>query len=119
MARPLRIEFAGALYHVTSRGDRQETIFKDDEDREVFLRTLAEVVERSTGSVTPIDPLRGQRTIMRDPAQTQMNGSTMTPRFLLSSFAQSSGFLIVRSYSDIPLSWMGRFLKKSMVPGRL
>jgi REP element-mobilizing transposase RayT len=46
MARPLRIEFAGALYHVTSRGDRRETIFEDDEDRERFLSVLAEVVER-------------------------------------------------------------------------
>ncbi len=46
MARPLRIEFAGALYHVTSRGDRREAIFEDDEDRRVFLSTLAEVVER-------------------------------------------------------------------------
>lgn len=46
MARPLRIEFPGALYHVTARGDRRETIFEDDKDRLVFLRTLAEVVER-------------------------------------------------------------------------
>jgi REP element-mobilizing transposase RayT len=46
MARPLRIEFRGALYHVTSRGDRREVIFEDDEDRLVFLHTLAEVVER-------------------------------------------------------------------------
>ncbi|MCF6209076.1 MAG: transposase [Gammaproteobacteria bacterium] len=46
MARPLRIEFPGALYHVTSRGDRQEAIFEDDEDRLVFLHTLAEVVGR-------------------------------------------------------------------------
>jgi hypothetical protein len=46
MARPLRIEFAGALYHVTSRGDRREAIFEDDEDREAFLSVLAEVVER-------------------------------------------------------------------------
>lgn len=46
MARPLRIEFPGALYHVTSRGNRQETIFEDDEDREVFLGVLAEVVSR-------------------------------------------------------------------------
>jgi len=46
MARPLRIEFAGALYHVTPRGDRQEAVYEDDEDREVFLRTLAELVER-------------------------------------------------------------------------
>jgi len=46
MARPLRIEFAGALYHVTSRGDRREAIYEDHEDRDTFLRTLAEVVER-------------------------------------------------------------------------
>ena len=34
MARPLRLEYAGALYHVTSRGDRREDIYRDDEDRE-------------------------------------------------------------------------------------
>ncbi len=46
MARPLRIEFSGALYHVTSRGDRCEAIFADDKDRLIFLHILAEVVER-------------------------------------------------------------------------
>ena len=46
MARPLRIEFAGAFYHVTSRGDRREAIYEDDEDRSMFLGVLAEVVER-------------------------------------------------------------------------
>ncbi|WP_300318903.1 transposase [Accumulibacter sp.] len=46
MARPLRIEFPGALYHVTSRGDRLEPIYEDDEDRQEFLRVLAEVVGR-------------------------------------------------------------------------
>lgn len=46
MTRPLRIEFPGALYHVTSRGDRREAIFEDNEDRLIFLHTLAEVVER-------------------------------------------------------------------------
>jgi REP element-mobilizing transposase RayT len=46
MARPLRIEFPGALYHVTSRGDRRETIFEDDADRLQFLNVLADVVER-------------------------------------------------------------------------
>ena len=46
MARPLRIEFAGALYHVTSRGDRREDIYLDDVDRTMFLEVLAEVCER-------------------------------------------------------------------------
>ncbi len=46
MARPLRIEYPGALYHVTSRGDRQEAIFDDDQDRIRFLDVLGEVVSR-------------------------------------------------------------------------
>jgi len=46
MARPLRIEFAGALYHLTARGDRREAIYEDDGDRERFLDVLAEVVDR-------------------------------------------------------------------------
>ena len=45
MARPLRLEFAGALYHVTSRGDRREAIYEKDEDRELFLSILSEVCE--------------------------------------------------------------------------
>jgi putative transposase len=46
MARPLRIEYPGALYHLTSRGDRQEAIFDDDQDRTAFLIVLNEVVSR-------------------------------------------------------------------------
>jgi putative transposase len=42
VARKLRIEFAGAVYHVMNRGDRREEIFKDGADRELFLETLAE-----------------------------------------------------------------------------
>ena len=46
MARPLRIEFEGALYHVTARGNAGEKIFVDDSDRTLFLDVLAEVVDR-------------------------------------------------------------------------
>ena len=46
MARPLRIEFAGALYHVTARGDRQEDIYLDDADRQGFLSILEQVNNR-------------------------------------------------------------------------
>jgi len=45
MARPLRIEFPGAVYHVTSRGNEKQYIFIDDIDRKVFLKTLAETVK--------------------------------------------------------------------------
>ena len=46
MARPLRIEYDGALYHVTSRGNERKPIFKDTTDRELFLTILAQVIER-------------------------------------------------------------------------
>lgn len=45
MARPLRLEFAGALYHVTSRGDRREAIYEDDADRHMFLSLFDQVCE--------------------------------------------------------------------------
>lgn len=45
ITRPIRIEFSGALYHVTSRGDRRENIYEDDEDRIQFLDVLRRVVE--------------------------------------------------------------------------
>src|SRR5574337_302848 len=44
MARPVRLEFGGALYHVTARGDRREAIYEDDADREHFLEVLGAVV---------------------------------------------------------------------------
>ncbi len=40
MARPLRIEFAGALYHITSRGNARENIYRDNLDRDSFLELL-------------------------------------------------------------------------------
>lgn len=40
MARPLRIEFAGALYHITSRGNARENIYSEDSDRDYFLNLL-------------------------------------------------------------------------------
>ena len=46
MARPIRIEYGGALYHVTSRGDRREAIYEDDPDREHFLEVLGDTVRR-------------------------------------------------------------------------
>lgn len=46
MARPLRLELAGGLYHVTSRGDRRENIYENDEDREKWLDNLGNTCRR-------------------------------------------------------------------------
>jgi REP element-mobilizing transposase RayT len=42
MARPIRIEFPGAVYHITARGNEKRRTFRDDADRRRFLETLAE-----------------------------------------------------------------------------
>jgi len=46
MARPLRLELAGGLYHVTSRGDRRENIYDNDDDREKWLEILGNTCRR-------------------------------------------------------------------------
>ena len=46
MVRPLRLEFDGALYHVTSRGDRREDIYEDNFDRASFLTLFSDVCDR-------------------------------------------------------------------------
>ena len=46
MARPLRLEYECAVYHVTIRGNQRGIIFQEDSDRERFIEKLAESVER-------------------------------------------------------------------------
>ena len=46
MSRPLRIEYPGAIYHITSRGNAKMPIFYDDEDRECFMVILKDVVKQ-------------------------------------------------------------------------
>lgn len=46
MSRPLRIEYAGAVYHITARGNAQQTIYEDDVDRRQFLALLGREVEQ-------------------------------------------------------------------------
>lgn len=46
MARPLRLEFPGAVYHVTSRGNSKQAIFLEEKDRKLFLEVLSSGVSR-------------------------------------------------------------------------
>ncbi|MFM4974438.1 hypothetical protein [Aeromonas rivipollensis] len=43
MSRPLRLEFAGALYHITARGNERKAIYADEADFEVFLEIIDSV----------------------------------------------------------------------------
>mgnify|MGYP001602215682 FL=1 len=46
MARPLRLEFPGTLYHLTALGNAQQPIFLDDTDRQQFLRLLSREIQQ-------------------------------------------------------------------------
>ncbi len=46
MARPLRIQYPGALYHITSRGNERKRIYLDDSDRKKFLEILEDYHDR-------------------------------------------------------------------------
>src|ERR1035437_10006002 len=64
MARELRIQYPGAIYHVMNRGDHQERIFCDDEDRKMFLATLAQVGDKTRWQIHSYSwptPRRGWR----------------------------------------------------------
>ncbi|MGD0539482.1 MAG: transposase [Verrucomicrobiota bacterium] len=51
MARKVRVEYSGAIYHVMNRGDRREPIFKDDTDRQGFVATLEEACRKTSWQV--------------------------------------------------------------------
>jgi hypothetical protein len=53
MARQLRIEYAGAMYHVMARGNQGRPIFDDNLDRRRWLQTLGEACEKTGGGFTP------------------------------------------------------------------
>src|SRR5512136_1898446 len=46
MARPIRIEYPGAFYHITARGNEGKEIFKDTQDRRTFLSCLESTIQR-------------------------------------------------------------------------
>jgi len=46
MSRPLRIEFSGAFYHITSRGNGGQSIYNDDTDRQIFLDCFSKTIKR-------------------------------------------------------------------------
>lgn len=43
MARPLRLEYPGAVYHLMARGHERSSLFRDEEDREKFLTLLGSI----------------------------------------------------------------------------
>jgi hypothetical protein len=57
------VQYPGAIYHVMNRGDRREAIFRDEQDRERFIKTLEETCEKTSWQVLgiPKDSRVGRR----------------------------------------------------------
>ena len=51
MARKVRVQYPGAIYHLMNRGDHQERIFEDDDDRQQFLSTLTECCDKTAWQI--------------------------------------------------------------------
>jgi len=49
MARKVRIQYPGAIYHVMNRGDHQERLFRNHDHRQMFLATVAEGCDKTGG----------------------------------------------------------------------
>ena len=81
MARPLRLEFSGALYHVTSRGNRREAIYDEDNDRVNFLTILSGAIDAykqfvcdGKGQPSPWEQLKNQVFLGDDKFVESMQG---------------------------------------------
>ncbi|RNC67442.1 MAG: hypothetical protein ED859_14515 [Desulfuromonadales bacterium] len=83
MARPLRIEYPGAFYHVTSRGNEQKDIFKSRKDREKFLSHKG---VRSTFYTNPkfFDMIEGNPIDQRREQWHDLYASSIRERFIMS-----------------------------------
>jgi REP element-mobilizing transposase RayT len=74
MARKLRIQYSGAIYRAMSRGDRQEPILKDDQDRLRFLDTLAEACEKTAWQVHAYCLMRNHFLVVEKPQPNLVAG---------------------------------------------
>lgn len=111
MPRKPRIEFAGAVYHVMSRGNRQDEIFLDDRDCEIFLNTLEEACGR-TGWQVHAFALMGNHyhLLLETPEANLVTGmkwlqGTYTQRF--NSRHKLGGHLLEGRYKALPVDCSG------------
>lgn len=107
MARSVRIEYPGAVYHMMCRGDRKEPIFDSDRDRREFMRTLGEACER-TGFLVHGYVLMSNHyhLLLETPSGNLVSGmkwfqGTYTQRY--NSANGKSGHLFQGRYKAIPL----------------
>ena len=114
MARKPRLEYGGGVYHVMNRGNRQQAIFRTDEDRSLFVSALQEVCER-TGWIVHAYVLMGNHfhVLLETPEPNLVTGmqwlqGTYTKRF--NAAHREWGHLFQGRYKAIPIETGGDYL---------
>jgi putative transposase len=87
MARKLRVEYPGAIYHLINRGDRVEPIFKDDTDRQRFLERLGETCRKTGWQVHALCLMDNRfHLVVETPQSNLVAGMKWLPRTYTSPF---------------------------------
>lgn len=116
MSRQLRVEFPGAIYHVTNRGNRDEAIFRDDADRERFLKTLGEACGKTGWQVHAYGLMPSHfHLVIETPQPNLVVGikwflGTYTARF--NRRHRLSGHLFGGRYRALPVAGAGGYLRR-------
>jgi REP element-mobilizing transposase RayT len=113
MPRKPRVEYAGAIYHVMSRGNRQQAIFRTDQDREMFLDTLGEACGRTGWKVHAFVLMGNHYHLLLEIAEANLVAgmqwlqSTYTKRF--NARHREWGHLFQGRYKAIPVEAGGDY----------
>ena len=112
MARRLRLQYEGAIYHVMKRGDHQEPIFRGERDRAVFLKTLGETCAKTDWQVHAWCLMRNHfHLVVETPKANLVQGmkwflGTYTGRF--NRRHRVFGHLFSGRYKALPVDGSGR-----------
>ncbi|MBE7500949.1 MAG: transposase [Verrucomicrobiales bacterium] len=115
MSRSLRLEYAGACYHITARGDRSEAIVRDEEDRQRFVTTLGEACAKAGWQVHAYGLLAGHfHLVIETPQPVMVVGmkwllATYTTRF--NRRHRLTGHVFGGRYRALPIAREGDYLR--------
>ncbi|MGV3773414.1 MAG: transposase [Verrucomicrobiales bacterium] len=111
MPRKLRVEYPGAIYHVMSRGNQRQNIFRDDQDRFRFLQTLGEACAKTGWQVHAYCLMRNHFHLV---VETPRGELVAGMKFLLGIYTKrfnirhkTSGHLFAGRYKALPVDGSG------------
>jgi len=121
MARKLRLQFEGAIYHLMNRGDHQEPIFRGVKDRELFVKTLGEACAKTDWQVHAWCLMSNHfHLVVETPKANLVEGmkwllGTYTGRF---NHPRSAQYMRARksNFLSVPISISYQFSSVSVVP---